>query len=89
MGVVGTISSKGQVTVPVEVRRRLGVGAGDQVEFVFDGKQTVLKPVRVGESPFTKWMGIAGDGFKNEGELLAWERELRGRDAWDEKDLEG
>ena len=29
-----TITSKGQVTIPKDVRIRLGIGAGDRVEFV-------------------------------------------------------
>jgi antitoxin PrlF len=39
-----TITSKGQLTLPKEVRSRLGVGAGDQVEFRIesDGTITVL-----------------------------------------------
>ena len=39
-----TITSKGQLTLPKEVRSRLGVAAGDQVEFKIeaDGTITVL-----------------------------------------------
>ena len=29
-----TITSKGQVTIPKDVRNRLGIGTGDRVEFV-------------------------------------------------------
>ena len=29
-----TLTSKGQITIPAEVRQSLGVGAGDRVEFV-------------------------------------------------------
>lgn len=29
-----TLSSKGQITIPLDVRRRLGLDAGDRVEFV-------------------------------------------------------
>jgi antitoxin PrlF len=29
-----TLTSKGQITIPVEVREELGVDAGDRVEFV-------------------------------------------------------
>ena len=88
MGAISTISSKGQITLPREVRERLGVGEGDKVEFTFNGTQTVVKPLRVAaENPFDKWVGIAKDSFKDKQEMLAWERELRGYDEWDEKDL--
>lgn len=29
-----TLTSKGQVTIPAEVRQRMGLGAGDRIEFV-------------------------------------------------------
>jgi len=31
---VATITSKGQVTIPAQVRTRLGVDSGDRIEFV-------------------------------------------------------
>ena len=34
--IVSTITSKGQVTIPAEVRRRLGVGTGAKITFVID-----------------------------------------------------
>jgi AbrB family looped-hinge helix DNA binding protein len=40
------IRSKGQVTVPQEIRKRLGLSSGDQVEFVIVGEETVIRPVR-------------------------------------------
>jgi len=87
MGAISTISSKGQITLPQEVRQRLGVREGDKVEFTFDGTQTVVKPVRADENPLTKWVGIGKGSFKDEEELIAWEREMRGHDAWDDQDL--
>jgi antitoxin PrlF len=33
-----TVTSKGQVTIPVQVRTALGVDAGDRIEFVEVGK---------------------------------------------------
>lgn len=43
---VATISSNGQITLPVDVRRRLGVAAGDQVVFVDneEGDIVVVRP---------------------------------------------
>jgi antitoxin PrlF len=29
-----TLSSKGQVTIPVDVRKRLGIDTGDRIEFI-------------------------------------------------------
>jgi AbrB family looped-hinge helix DNA binding protein len=39
--IVSTITSKGQVTIPAEVRRYLGVGQGDKLSFVIDDSGTV------------------------------------------------
>jgi antitoxin PrlF len=43
--VVSTISTKGQVTIPAEIRRHLGVGDHDQVAFVIENNQVRLQPV--------------------------------------------
>ncbi len=71
-----TISSKGQITVPIEVRRRLGVKAGDRVEFVFEAGQTVLRPTRNEKSPFAPFIGSLR-AFKSRREINAWIRDLR------------
>ena len=52
-----TISSKGQVTVPIEVRHRLGLKAGDKVEFAFEEGKTVLRPVLAEEDPWRRTSG--------------------------------
>jgi AbrB family looped-hinge helix DNA binding protein len=36
-----TVTSKGQVTVPIQVRRHLGIQEGDQISFVIDGSGAV------------------------------------------------
>ena len=42
-----TVTSKGQVTIPVEIRRHLGIGAADKVAFVINGQGAVeLRPPR-------------------------------------------
>ncbi len=44
---ISTISSKGQVTIPVDVRRRLGVDTADKVAFVLtDEGKVELRPAR-------------------------------------------
>jgi AbrB family looped-hinge helix DNA binding protein len=44
--IVSTVTSKGQVTIPVEVRRQLGVGQGDKLSFVIedDGRIELKAP---------------------------------------------
>lgn len=37
---VATVTSKGQLTVPVAVRRKLGIDPGDRVAFVIDDKNS-------------------------------------------------
>ncbi len=40
-----TVTSKGQVTIPVEVRQRMGLGTGDRIEFVeLDTGGFAIKP---------------------------------------------
>jgi antitoxin PrlF len=77
-----TISSKGQITVPREVRRRLGRRPGDRVEFVTENGQTMLRPARDAESPFSKYKG-ANPAFSNVEEVNAWVRSLRDEDEAD------
>jgi antitoxin PrlF len=45
--IVATISSKNQITLPVDVRRRLGVKAADKIAFVVsEGGRVELRPVK-------------------------------------------
>jgi len=76
-----TVSSKGQVTVPIEVRRRLGLKEGDRVEFVFEDDRTVVRPVRPATNPFTAYVG-AFPAFSSLEEINAWYRDLRDDDPW-------
>jgi AbrB family looped-hinge helix DNA binding protein len=73
------LASKGQTTIPLEVRKRLGIREGDQIEFDIAKAEIVIRPVRTAENPFRKWRGAAG-GFPGEkNEINAWVREMRGR----------
>jgi antitoxin PrlF len=44
--IVSTISHKGQVTIPVEVRRHLGLGTNDKIAFILgdDGEVRLAVP---------------------------------------------
>lgn len=47
MGARATMTSKGQITLPKEVRSRYGLKPGDMVEFVEEKGRTWLKPRNV------------------------------------------
>ena len=72
-----SISSKGQVTVPQEIRKRLGLVAGDRVEFIIEGDRTVIRPSRDNPDPFEKQMGILGPFPGGEGGIKAWISDMR------------
>jgi AbrB family looped-hinge helix DNA binding protein len=78
-----TISSKGQVTVPLEIRRRLGLKEGDRVEFVADGERTIIRPARPAKNPFEEYAG-ALPVFHSQGEIDAWVRSLRDEEPTDQ-----
>lgn len=39
------VGRRGQIILPREVRRRIKVQEGDQIAFVIDGEQVVIKPI--------------------------------------------
>ena len=73
------ITSKGQITLPLEVRRFMGVRPGDKLLFEPDARGVRVRPVRM-ESPFAKYQGIGipgiGPGRKA---VRRYMRVLRGR----------
>jgi len=76
-----TISSKGQVTVPQEIRNRLGLSTGDRVEFAIEGDRTVIRPARQGDNPFEKFRGILGPFPGGEEGIKAWISDMRDDNA--------
>jgi antitoxin PrlF len=80
-----SISSKGQVTVPQEIRNRLGLSTGDRVEFAIEGERTVIRPSRPAANPFEKYAGILGTFPGGKPEINAWLRDLRDDSDEDDK----
>ncbi len=70
------VSSKGQVTIPQRVREKMGIRAGDEVDFVEEDGKFLIKPEREGRNPFEQFIGIL-PGFKSIDEINAWVREIR------------
>jgi AbrB family looped-hinge helix DNA binding protein len=73
------ITSKGQITVPHEIRKFLGVKPGDHLVFETSGARANVRPVRE-SSPFAPYRGI-GNGRQGSGRkgVVRALRELRGR----------
>jgi antitoxin PrlF len=72
------ITSKGQITVPIEVRRILGVRAGDRLLFETDSNGVHIRPVRT-QSAFAKYSGIGNPGIPSgKRGINRWLREMRG-----------
>lgn len=73
------ITSKGQITVPLAIRRALGVRAGDVLLFEEDKTGIRVRPV-IAKSPFAKYRGIGnhevGSGKKA---IIRWTRAMRER----------
>jgi len=73
------ITSKGQITVPREVRLLLGVQSGDRLVFESHDGGVRVRPVK-SKSPFAKYRGIGNPGIgAGRRAIRRWVREMRGR----------
>ena len=58
--VTAKVTSKGQITIPKEIREKLGISPGEEIGFVERrGVFFIRKPMK--RSPFEKWMGRLTD----------------------------
>jgi AbrB family looped-hinge helix DNA binding protein len=73
------VSSKGQVTIPQRIRQRLGIRAGDEVDFLVEEGKVIVKPMPERRRSFAEYAGML-PYFKSREEINAWIRELRGDD---------
>ncbi len=63
MKIRAQVTSKGQITIPVALRRLLGIKKGDRLEFE-TGRHGVRVCVEEKASPFAKYQGIGVEGVK-------------------------
>jgi len=79
----GRVTSKGQVTIPLDVRRHLNIRQGDRLQFdlIASGPslRTATLSVKHEPAPFSKWRGALKGVFPGgTKEINAWIREMRG-----------
>ena len=73
------LTSKGQITIPRDVRRALGVRAGDKLQFKQEGNAFRVTPIHK-HSPFAKYAGIGAAGIAGGRKgIVKWVRALRGK----------
>ena len=73
------ITTKGQITIPVAIRRALGVRPGDGLLFETDAKGVRVRPLKI-RSPFAKYQGIGNPGIPSGRKaIVRWLRDLRRR----------
>lgn len=76
MGVFGKLTSKGQTTVPTEIRNILGVKAGDHIEYVTETDGTIT--LRKAQHGLENLRGIIKLGFPvTSADIDEWCRDVR------------
>jgi len=74
------ITAKGQITIPVQIRKMLNLKVGDKVVFITDGGKVVMEnstrlAIREAQEAFT---GLAEElGLKTEEDVVALVKEVR------------
>lgn len=79
------MTSKGQVTVPLEIRRKLGLKKGDRVEFAEKGSDTVLRRAPHAENPFDRYKGIFKKLDWDVADINRWVAEMREEEEEDSR----
>jgi len=84
---VAKITSRGQITIPIDIRKKLGVREGDKVIFLEDrGRIVVANAAKIAFANLRE--GFTGEaerlGLKDEQDVVALVDEVR-RELWEER----
>ena len=71
------LSSKSQIVIPAEIRRKVGLKPGDRVTLVVEGDQVILKK-QVDEDSLERLRALGGPAWKGAAEEIQ-----RAREEWD------
>lgn len=74
------ITSKGQITIPISIRKKLGVKDGDKVLFIQDGDKIVMMNASINALLETQksFEGAADElNIKNEQDIVDMVKEIR------------
>jgi len=74
-----TASSRGQVVIPKEVRKKLNIGPGRKLFLRLKGESVVMTPLP--ENPVEQFCGVFEGGPSLTGDLMKERRKDRGREA--------
>lgn len=81
------ITSKGQITIPIQIRKRLNLKEGDKVAFIIEGGRIILEnstklAIKEGQRAFE---GLADElGLKTEDDVVNLVKEVR-KELWEKK----
>jgi antitoxin PrlF len=80
MKCAATLTAKGQLTIPAEIRKRLGLHQGDRIEFAMEDGETIMRPAKRTDNPFAKYRGALAEKLPGTvEEIVREERATRGR----------
>lgn len=75
-----TVTSKGQVTIPVDVRRALGLAEGGPVEFIYEDGVVTLRSAK--KPTLTELLaGFDPEKHRHSAEERVWDDAPRGRET--------
>ena len=81
------LSSKGQITVPIEIRKRLNLKEGDKVLFFEDGGKIIVANASImalKEIQISMKGEAEKQGFKSEKDVNDYVKEIR-KELWEKK----
>jgi AbrB family looped-hinge helix DNA binding protein len=84
---VSRVTSKGQVSIPIEMRRKLGVKDGDKVVFIEEGNRIIIANAAMVALKEVQ-DAFAGEaerlGLRDEQDIVDMVKEVR-REMWEER----